>query len=111
MLIQLWKFELDQVKKASQGSNIPLQGCVLDKRNILQICHGVSQGKYLPPAIKYFEKQNYQLNTSQRPVMKKQEYAAYRLKGIGRELFKKGPRRIIKKILTKVGVVFVSDNN
>lgn len=104
-----WKFELDQVEKTYNESNKPLKGCVLDKRNILNICHGVVQGKYLPSAIRYFEKQNYNLDTTNRKVMTNREYAIYKLKGFGREVFKRGTRKVIKNIFRKIGVGFVSD--
>lgn len=103
-----WKFELDRIKESSLGSDVDMLGCIYDKRNVLQICHGVAKGKYLPPAIKYFEKQNYHLNTSQRDVMTQREYTVFRIKGLGKQFLPKGARKITKKILRNLGMNFTS---
>ncbi|MBE0067689.1 hypothetical protein [Thermoanaerobacterium thermosaccharolyticum] len=103
-----WEFELDQVKKASHGSNKPLHGCVFDKRNILNICHGVVQGKILPTAIQYFKNKGYNLNLSNREVMSRKEFAYYRLKGIGKYFVPKFLRNAAKNILEILGFRFMS---
>lgn len=104
-----WKFEYARVAESSKASNKNLKGCVFDKRNILQVQHGVVQGKYLPPVIKFFKGKNYELNVSKRPIMTKGEYSVYRLKQIGKELTPIFARSSVKKILNKFGMKFVSD--
>lgn len=102
-----WKFESNRIKESSIGTNMPLKGCLFDSRNVLEICHGVVQGKYLPPAYKLFKDNNYYLNISERTVMTKKEYYLYKLKSIGKEIIPRKQKRIIKNILRKIGFKFV----
>lgn len=103
-----WKFEVDRIKEAEVASKKLIQGCVFDCRNILNICHGVSKGKYLKSAIKYFEHQNYHLNITQRAVMTRQEYMAFCIKGLGKQIIPTKARKKVKNILSKFGMEFVS---
>lgn len=104
-----WIFEYDRIKESSNNVYDSLEGCVYDDRNILQIKHGVVQGKYLPPIVKYFEKINQPLDISGRKVMPTREYFLYRIKNITKSIV---PLKLInpmKKILGKFGMSFVSD--
>lgn len=104
-----WKFEYARVAESSKRSNKPLKGCVFDNRNILKIQHGVIQGKYIPAVVKYFKKQNYQLNVSKRTLMTKKEYWTYKFKLVGKQLIPTSYKETIKRQLSKFGVKYVSD--
>ncbi len=103
-----WKFEVDRIRETDINSKFPIIGCVYDNRNILNICHCVAQGKFLPSAIKYFKKRNYLINTSKREVMSKREYLYYKLKAKGKFLIPKKLRRFVKQILILFGFKFIT---
>lgn len=105
-----WKFEVDRIRESEMGKNKPLRGCIFDSRNILNICHGVVKGKYLPSAIKYFEKQNYYLNTSHRVIMTNKQYLICRTKRFGKTALPNKCRKLVKKILNALGMKFISLN-
>lgn len=102
-----WKFEADRVKESSGSPKAPLEGCLYDNRNVLKICHGVVQGKFLPPAVKCFKKQNYFLNVENRGVMTKKEYAFYKFKLIAKNYFPRTLKKQIKRFLSKLGIKFI----
>lgn len=103
-----WKFEVDRIRETNTDTESPIIGCVYDNRNILNICHGVAQGKFLPPAIRYFKRRNYLINTSKRTVMSKREYLYYNLKGKGKFLIPKKLRSNVKQILNRFGFKFIT---
>ncbi len=103
-----WKFEVDRSRDSYNASHLPLKGCIYDSRNILNICHGVIQGKILPTAIQYFKDKGYILNSSNREIMSYKEFAYYRLKKIGKQLVPKFVRNTVKKILSELGFKFAS---
>jgi hypothetical protein len=104
-----WKFEIDRNREIVIGKSESLkEGCIFDNRNILNICHGVVKGKYLPSTIKYFEKQNYYLNTRHRLIMTNKEYLIYRAKRFGRKVLPEKCRKLVKRLLNALGMKFVS---
>lgn len=103
-----WKFECNRLAEEKGKGNQALEGCVFDSRNILQIQHGVVQGKYLPEVIKYFRKQGYELNQSVRKTMSFKENFIYKCKRLDWPV---PVKRVLKMILRKTGMKFVSDEN
>lgn len=103
-----WKFECDRIAEGRNTSSRPLKGCVFDERNILRIVHGVVQGKYLPEAVRYFEKTGYHLNQKERGVMSFRENVLYKIKRLN---WPKPVRNILKRILRLFGMKFVTDIN
>lgn len=72
-----WKFEHDRNREKLDSELF-----VFDNRNILNICHGVAKGKYLPSAISYFNDKNYSLDTSKRDMMSNKQFLIFKCKGI-----------------------------
>lgn len=72
-----WKFEIDRNDEALQADS-SLVG-VYDNRNILNICHMVVQGKYLPNALTKMRNRGYHLLNTNRTIMKGKEYLIYRV--------------------------------
>lgn len=103
-----WKFECDRIAEEKNKSKEPIIGCVYDERNILQIQHGVVQGKYLPKTVKYFEKRGYHLNQERRTAMRGRQYFVYRCKAMNLPKF---IRKILKRIMHMFGYKFVTDLN
>lgn len=104
-----WQFEFARIAEAKNGSKNAMEGCVYDNRNILKIVHGVVQKKYLPTAVKYFEKQNYHFDTSVRPIMSIKEYVQMRMKQMGKRIIPKLIRQFAKNGMRILGMKFVSD--
>lgn len=104
-----WVFEYNRTKESQAKSSTPIEGCVYDNRNIFEIQHGVVQGKFIPPTIKYFKKQNYNLNTNNRPIMDEYSYFIYKLKVNSKNLVPKKYKNTVKTLLSKFGMKFVSD--
>lgn len=102
-----WIFEFNQVKAARGKKNEPMPGCVFDERNILNLQHGIVQGKYLPCTINYFKKKGIELNV-EREVMSYFQYYKIRLISKGKYLIPQKLREPVKKILEKAGMKFVS---
>ena len=102
-----WIFEFKQVKQKNQNRNGI--DCIADKRNVLKITHAVVQSKYLRRAVKVFEKQNYHIDTTQRPKLSKKENFMYRLKCVVAENTPKWLVPTLKKVGKRMGVDFVSD--
>lgn len=102
-----WIFEFNRVKEAESMPNEPNPGCLFDERNILNLKHGVIQGKYLPGTIKYFQQRKIKLNVH-REVMSYTHYYRLRLISKGKYLLPKAMRIGVKKVLEKAGMKFVS---
>ena len=103
-----WKFEIDRINEEKVASKEPMEGCVYDDRNILQIQHGIVQGKYLPEAVKYFDRRGYHLDQSRRSVMTFRENFIYKAKRLN---WPKPVKQVLKSVLRLFGMKFVTDVN
>lgn len=75
-----WFFEAERNREAREcWDSTDLVG-VYDDRNILNICHMVVQGKYLPKSIKRMQKIGIEIDTKEREVMPMKEYIPYKIK-------------------------------
>lgn len=72
-----WKFESDRNCEALNADK-RIVG-VYDKRNVLNICHMVVQGKYLPEAVRRMRRLGYGFINLSRPIMYGKEYWIYRM--------------------------------
>lgn len=106
-----WKFECDRIAEERLGRSIAMQGCVYDDRNILEIQHGVVQGKYLPKTLKYFENLGYALNQQRRGAMKGKRYFVYLCKKNANKYLPKSLKKGLKRVLNVFGMNFVTDKN
>lgn len=104
-----WIFEYSNINKPKIRGKEFLDDCIFDNRNILNIEHGVVQGKYLPSAIKYFESIGYKLNREKRSIMTSREYNQLKYKRIGRKIIPLRLHNFVKRVMNIFGVKFVSD--
>lgn len=102
-----WVFEFDRVKESRPNDKGYRENVLFDTRNILNIQHGVIQGKYLPLTIKYFKKRGVNLNIK-REVMKLSQYRKIRFISFCKSLIPLWLRPFVKKSLEKTGMKFVS---
>lgn len=84
-----WKFEADRNEEALTANN-GMVG-VYDNRNVLNICHMVVQGKYLPRAIRQMNRNGYDFINLSRPIMHGKEYLIYKCTDIYYHLQHKFP--------------------
>lgn len=102
-----WKFEFDRVHAMNSTEKEARDGCVYDSRNILNIKHGVMQGKYLPNTLNYFKKIGIKLNTS-RPIMTYSQYYRVMLQSLVKYSLPIPAQRRLKKLMENFGYEFVS---
>lgn len=105
-----WTFEKDRLDEETEDT-APLEKCVFDNRNILQIEHAIVQSVYLPPAIAYFNKIGYKIDLNERGIMGKKEYFIYANKRFWSDILVGPYLKPLKKFLKKMGMNFVSDSN
>lgn len=103
-----WKFEVRQLNKTQKASLDLWEGCVYDDRNVLQIRHGIVQGKYIPDTIKFFRKSGYEINQGGRSVLTFRENFVFKLKMF---YWPKPLKNILKYFLKLSGVEFAADKN
>lgn len=102
-----WIFEFNRVKESEEKNNEPIEKCLFDERNILNLQHGVIQSKYLPNTIRYFKKIGISLNI-EREIMSYSQYYKLRMISKGKYIIPKRLRKPVKRGLEKCGMKFVS---
>lgn len=105
-----WTFEKDRLDEETKDSS-PLEHCVYDSRNILQIEHTIVQSMYLPPAIRYYKSIGYDIDLKERAMMDKKQYFVYASKRFWSDVLSGFDLTLLKKCLKKLGMTFVADNN
>lgn len=103
-----WQFENDRLKESRNKPSRYVKSWVYDNRNILNIHHGVVQGKFLPDTIKYFESINYKLNTKDRGILSNKDLYIYILKRYVSNHSPNFLKSLLRTIGKKVGIRFVS---
>ncbi|HBN05429.1 MAG TPA: hypothetical protein DD434_06530 [Bacteroidales bacterium] len=105
-----WQFEKDRCIEAL--SNEGIDGLILcDDRKPLNICEipVVIQGKFYPPAIRFFKKKGYSINHSQRKIMTIKDVFMYKFKNSFAKI--KFCRKTIKKLASVfMGYKFVTED-
>lgn len=102
-----WRFEINLLENSTCLTDEIISKCIYDDRNILNIVHGVVQGKFLPTAIRHFLKLGIHINTNSRPIMTKKEYFFYISKLSSKSFVPKFLRKLIKNIASRIGYKFV----
>ena len=75
-----WVFEVDRLEEEQMAEEPEKLLGVFDSRNILNICHMVVQGKYLPKAVSKMKSVGIEADTNTRDIMTFKENFVYRLK-------------------------------
>lgn len=75
-----WVFEVERLEEEQRSGDLETILGVFDSRNILNICHMVVQGKYLPRSVIHMEKVGVIVDTSSRNTMSWYESFIYSLK-------------------------------
>ena len=104
-----WYFEAERNRESSENSESEKMVGLYDNRNILNICHMVVQGKYLPNAVKYMLAKDIQIDTTQRSVMPLKQLCNYKFKLFVLSIARRIP--VLYKIVKSVGFQSVSEKN
>lgn len=75
-----WVFEVERLHEEENASEPDKVVGVFDDRNVINICHMVVQGKYLPKSVERMEKVGIKIDTASREVMSWRENLIYSIK-------------------------------
>lgn len=104
-----WDFEITLLEEAQKSANELLNGCYTTTNNYLNIHNGILKGKWFPQEIKYFAKKNLPIEIGARPVLTIKEFWNYKIRCFIREHISYQSRKLIKHILIKFRVRFVTE--
>lgn len=104
-----WKFEIERnVEVDNAADNTSLAG-IYDERNILNICHMIVQGKYLPTSVKVMKNRGIIVDFSLRGVHGRFFEYKNRIKDMIFPLFRKN--RLAVFVANAVGIETVTNKN
>ena len=104
-----WKTETDLLDKVTDKYEHNLTGCVVDRRNIIDVHNGVIKGKWVPETINYFQKHNYKIPLGNREVLSKTWMSKMKLKRMISHTLSAPMAKRLKKIASKLGIKFISE--
>lgn len=78
--------------------------------NLFHLEHGIVKGVWIPKTFYLLQKRSKKIQNSKRPKMKIYELIMFKAKGYFNRILNPKYRVIIKKILTKIGLKFSSNN-
>ena len=100
-----WVFEGVYASAAESHAETFLKKCICQSSNVLNLKHGIVQGKMLPKTYKYLvEKADYSF-LSNRVVLSGKDYRSYKTKVFFGKLLPKPIIKIVKKIFHRKGVL------
>lgn len=105
-----WETETDLLKFVTDKYEYDLPGCVLDKRNIIDVHNGVIKGKWVPGTVKYFQKRGYVIDLGDRAMLSGWAMAKMDFMRIVSHMLPPAAAKKLKHFLKKLGMKFVSDN-
>lgn len=104
----IWRVEADPLLAVTDMFSGYIEGCVSDKRNILQTKYAIMKGKWVPSTLKLFLKIGMPIETGERKVLSKTENIKLILIGKLNKHLSPKSSRIIKEILKRFGFKFAS---
>lgn len=104
-----WKFEINRNNEAQLARPTDPMCGIYNENNVLNICHMVVQGKYLPLAVRNMKSKGYNVSVGDRGCHKLPFMFVYWLKRVIYPLYNKS--FIVKKLIELIGVETVSTKN
>lgn len=105
-----WETETDLLKTVTDRYEYDLPGCVLDRRNIIDIHNGVIKGKWVPSTLGYFQKQGYTIDLGSRQKLPFGTVLKIAVMNTAAGALPAAMARRLKKLLMRLGMKFVSEN-
>ena len=103
-----WEVEVSFLDDVTDNYEYDLDGCVLNTKRIIHICHGVMRGKWTRKAVRFLRRNGYTVDLKNRKVMSVFETWKKSAVGFIRNRFSTKQIRFLKKLLTKMNFNFVS---
>lgn len=104
-----WDFELGFLKQTINSKHIYLDGCYGLHNDPLDVKNGVLKGKWFPSTIRYCKGNGVDINWQNRGKLPWTKLIKYYVSISIKEKLSYKNRKILKKILKKIGFKFVSD--
>ena len=104
-----WVFEIERLEEEQRTKEPEKLLGVFDSRNVLNICHMVVQGKYLPDSVAHMENVGIKVDTTLRETMSWKEDFIYTLKDFIAPFTDRHPR--IRNFLRVIGPKSVVSKN
>lgn len=104
-----WNFEIGFLSETVDAPHIPLEGCYGLKNDPLNILNGVLKGKWFPSSIRYFKKRGFNIDWTGRGKLSFKQCLKYNISQYVKNSLSYSQRKILKKMLMKLGVKFVSN--
>lgn len=105
-----WEVESDLLGLVTNRFEGFLTGCVLDKRNIIDVHNAILKGKWFPNTIRYFKKRGYEIQLGNRSVLSVKEIVLQNVKRRISQCLPTAVARRTKRILQKLGFGFVTND-
>lgn len=105
-----WAVETDLLKEVTATYEYDIPGCVLDRRNIIDVHNGVIKGKWVRKTIRYFKKNGYRIDLGERKMLSVAQTTKIELMNMVVRLLPTEKLRKIKSFLRKLGIRFVTDD-
>ena len=104
-----WALENKWLEDTLDSPDGYFEGCVVDDRNLLNIVHCVSKGKWIPGGLKKMRESGCEVDTGTRAILPKKNTNINNIKcSIGLCISTRNRLRI-KKVLRKLGMKFTTD--
>lgn len=105
-----WETETDLLKFVTERFEDYLPGCVLDRRNIIDVHNGVIKGKWVPGTVSYFQRRGYTIDLGQRPMLPHWFMIKMNIMRFVSHILPPVAARNLKAFLKRLGMKFVTDN-
>lgn len=105
-----WETETDLLKFVTDRFEGYLPGCVLDRRNIIDVHNGVIKGKWVPGTVAYFRRHGYGIELGQRPMLSHWFMVKMNIKRFVSHMLPPALAKKVKALLKRFGMKFVTDN-
>lgn len=103
-----WQVEASFLKNVTNRFEYNLPGCIQDRRNIIDVHYAIRQGKWDPTVVKYFKRKGILIDTKQRGTLSGLTILKYKCAHSVAKIIPTGLFRIIKILLSKIGVKFIT---
>lgn len=105
----IWRIETDRLLDVEKNNGDDIDGCVVDRRNILCTYNGVLKGKWIPSTLKHFKKIGFPIEQGRRKKQNVFSQLYQKICGFADKHLSPNQIRKIKKAASKFGIKFTSN--
>ena len=107
--LSAWDIEKGWIAEMMQAPNEDFADVVAAKQGVITTLHGVAKGKWFPTVLKKLKKLGVEVESDREQLSAVEEKKINTIKKLGK-LFSPSARRGLKKVLSKLGFGFSTDN-